>query len=56
MLDLYHIYQAWIQGNDQYIRDWAKFVELAAQQNNTTGDVIMRELQKYSWFKWTREE
>jgi hypothetical protein len=50
------MYQAWQQGNENYVRDWAKFVEWASQQNNTTADNIMRELQKYSWFKWTHEE
>ena len=55
MLDsrsLQHMYQAWMQGNDQYVRDWYSFVEFAARQCNTTGDAVMRELQKYSWFQW----
>ena len=45
------MYQAWMQGNQNYVRDWSNFVEWAAKWNNTTGDVIMRELQKYSWFE-----
>jgi hypothetical protein len=45
------MYQAWMQGNDQYVRDWYNFVEFAAKQCNTTGDVVMRELQKHSWFE-----
>jgi hypothetical protein len=49
---LHHMYQAWMQGNENYIRDWAKFVEWAAHWNSTTGDVVMRELQKHEWFKW----
>jgi len=49
--DLQKMYQAWMQGNQHYVRDWANFVEWAAKWNNTTGDVIMRELQKYSWFE-----
>jgi hypothetical protein len=49
--ELHRMYQAWQQGNDNYVRDWANFVEWAAKWNNTTGDVIMRELQKYYWFK-----
>ena len=49
--ELHKMYQAWQQGNDHYGRDWANFVEWAARWNNTTGDVIMRELQKYYWFK-----
>ena len=49
--ELQRMYQAWMQGNQDYIRDWAVFVEQAARWNNTTGDVIMRELQKYHWFE-----
>ena len=54
MLDsrsLQHMYQAWIQGNENYVRDWYAFVEFAARQCGTTGDVVMKELQKYYWFK-----
>ena len=50
--ELQKMYQAWMQGNDHYIRDWVSFVEQAARWQNTTGDVIMRELQKYTWFEW----
>jgi hypothetical protein len=49
------MYQAWLQGNEHYVRDWANFVEMAARWNNTTGDVVMRELQKCHWFKWGDE-
>lgn len=49
--ELHRMYQAWQQGNEHYVRDWANFVEWAARWNNTTGDVIMRDLQKYYWFK-----
>ena len=49
--ELHKMYQAWQQGNDNYIRDWYNFVEHAARWNNTSGDVIMKELQKYYWFK-----
>lgn len=49
--ELHRMYQAWQQGNDNYIRDWSYFVEHAAKWCNTTGDVIIRELQKYYWFK-----
>ena len=48
---LQHMYQAWQQGNENYARDWYNFVEFAARQCNTTGDLVMRELQKYYWFK-----
>jgi hypothetical protein len=53
--ELYKMYQAWLQGNEHYVRDWANFVEVAARWNNTTGDVVMRELQKCHWFKWGDE-
>ena len=58
MLDseLHRMYQAWQQGNENYVRDWAEFVEYAARWNQTTGDVIMRQLQRCYWFKWNREE
>jgi gamma-glutamyl:cysteine ligase YbdK (ATP-grasp superfamily) len=49
------MYQAWLQGNENYIRDWANFVEWAAKLNNTTSDSIMRELQKCYWFKRPEE-
>jgi hypothetical protein len=50
--ELHHMYQAWLQGNENYVRDWAKFVEWAAQWHKTTGDEVMRVLQKTYWFKW----
>ena len=56
MNNLQHMYQAWRQGNENYVRDWAFFVEWAAIQNNTTTDIIMKDLQQYSWFEWRREE
>lgn len=49
--ELHKMYQAWQQGNEHYARDWANFVEWAAKWNNTTGDAIMKELQKHYWFK-----
>lgn len=58
MLDseLHRMYQAWQQGNEHYVRDWALFVEHAARWNQTSGDAIMRQLQKCYWFKWKKEE
>ena len=53
--ELQRMYQAWMQGNEHYIRDWANFVEWAAKWNQTTGDAVMRELQKYQWFRWGEE-
>lgn len=49
--ELYRMYQAWQQGNENYRRDWANFVEWAAKYNQTTSDEVMRELQKYYWFE-----
>jgi len=54
--ELFKMYQAWQQGNENYIRDWANFVECAAKWNQTTSDNIMRELQKYYWFKRTYDD
>lgn len=49
--ELFKMYQAWMQGNDNYVRDWSEFVEWAAEWNKTTADNVMRELQKHYWFK-----
>ena len=46
------MYQAWMQGNEHYIRDWALFVEQVAKWQNTQADAVMRELQKCYWFEW----
>jgi hypothetical protein len=53
---LLHMYQSWMQGNEGYRRDWARFVELAARQLDTDGAEIMRHLQKCGWFEWNRED
>lgn len=53
--ELEHMYQAWQQGQEDYVRNWASFVEWAAKLNNTTGDVVMRELQKCHWFQRPNE-
>lgn len=54
--ELHRMYQAWQQGNENYVRDWAAFVEWAANWNKTTGDEVMRQLQKCHWFHWTHED
>lgn len=48
---LHHMYQAWQQGNERYARDWAYFIEYAAKRLGTSGDTIMRVLQKCYWFE-----
>ena len=53
--ELYKMYQAWQQGNEHYERDWINFVEWAASWNQTTADVVIRELQKHYWFKMPEE-
>ena len=48
---LHHMYQQWIQGNEDYMFRYMDFAELAARHNNMTVDAVLLELQKYSWFK-----
>ena len=48
---LHHMYQQWQQGNQDYMYRYMDFAELAARYNNMTVDAVMRELQKYYWFK-----
>jgi hypothetical protein len=45
------MYQQWQQGNTDYLHRYMDFAELAAKENNMTVDAVMRELQKYYWFK-----
>lgn len=45
------MYQQWCNGNEDYVYRYMDFVELVAIQNNMRVDAIMRELQKYYWFK-----
>jgi hypothetical protein len=46
------MYQQWQQGNNNYIQDWVKFVELAAIEFKKPEDAIIRELQTQTWFCW----
>jgi hypothetical protein len=48
--ELHKMYQAWQQGNDNYVRDWAKFVEWAARWNSETTELMKLELEKCPWF------
>lgn len=48
---LLSMYQQWCQGNADYLYRYMDFVEFVAGQNNMTVDAVMRELQKYYWFK-----
>ena len=49
---LEHIYQQWSHGMSNASDRWIEFIELAARQTGSAQDEVMRELQKYSWFKW----
>lgn len=49
--ELHRMYQAWQQGNDNYVRDWHNFVEWAAKWNNTTNEKILQDIEKCRWFK-----
>ena len=46
------IYQQWSNGNEAYVYCWLEFVEMAAQVNGVSADIMMKELQKYRWFEW----
>ena len=48
---LLHMYQAWQQGQPDYARRGQQFVILAAGWLGETPDNILRELEKYKWFK-----
>lgn len=48
---LHHMYQQWIQGNEDYMLRYMDFVKLVAGHNNANADAVMQELQKYHWFK-----
>ena len=47
---LHHMYQSWIQGQEDPVRDWSYFVESAARWCNTSGDEIIKVLQTTHWF------
>jgi len=49
--ELRHMYQAWQQGQDNYIYDWYRFVEWAATWNKSNPDAVMQVLQRYRWFE-----
>ena len=49
---LEHIYQQWAHGMGNASARWMDFVALASRQMGVAQDDMLRELQKYSWFKW----
>jgi len=53
---LQNMYQQWQQGKDDLVGEWVNFVELASRELGVNEDVVIRSLQKYSWFIWTHQE
>jgi hypothetical protein len=59
MIDLQQLqimYQQWQQGNEDYQRHWADFVEMASRHTGQAQLDIANALQRTLWFQWTREE
>jgi hypothetical protein len=50
------MYQQWMQGNADYVKDWMSFIEFAARHTNASQADILTALQKTYWFEWRREE
>jgi hypothetical protein len=49
--ELQRMYQAWMQGNEHYVRDWYNFIEWAAKWNGTTTEKILKQIEQCHWFK-----
>lgn len=49
--ELQKMYQAWQQGNENYVCDWYAFVEYAANWNRETAEKTLEQLSKCRWFK-----
>jgi hypothetical protein len=49
--ELIKMYHAWLQGQQDYVPDYKKFVEWAAMWNKVTYEIMMEELSQYKWFK-----
>ena len=49
------MYQAWRQGNEDYLYRYMDFAEFVASQHNICVDAAIGELQKYYWFKYPTE-
>jgi len=49
--ELQKMYQAWQQGNENYVRDWYSFVEYASRWNRETIEQTLEQLNKCRWFK-----
>jgi len=49
--ELERMYQAWQQGNNQFVYDWAHFVHYAARWNKVSDEEMLHFLQQCKWFK-----
>lgn len=49
--ELQRMYQAWMQGNDNYVRDWYNFAEWAARWNSQSVESVLAQLEQCQWFK-----
>ena len=49
--ELEKMYQAWQQGNSQFVHDWAYFVQYAARWNKVSYEEMLQVLQQCKWFK-----
>lgn len=48
---LHHMYQQWLQGNEDYVLRYMDFANLVARHNNMDVDNVILELKNYQWFK-----
>jgi hypothetical protein len=48
--ELQKMYQAWQQGNENYVRDWYAFVEWAARLNRQSTEQVLAQLNTCRWF------
>lgn len=46
---LQHVYQAWIQGNNDHMGHWYTFAEWAASQHNISIEEVLALLKNCSW-------
>lgn len=53
---LHHIYQAWQQGNENYVLDYKEFVQYAATEHNMSYMDMLDKLKKYHWFQFIDNE
>jgi hypothetical protein len=49
---LHHIYQAWQQGNENYVIEYKEFVIYSSKQMNMSFDEMLDLLKRYKWFQY----